>query len=124
MEKIIVPICLFAFTSLVGWILHIKSKADKADVKLVFDEGFNEKVRPLEERVKDLEVSNHFNKTAITDLRTDSAIATERHKMIIDMLENIPSTMDTQYDRIVKLLSDEAQHNRDKFKSLEKRLDK
>lgn len=123
-KEIIIPVCLFIFTSVVGYVIRLKSKADKADVIKIIDDELKGKMNPLDEKVKDLEKICDSNKDKITSLESDNRDIKTRFEMIMSMLESIPATNEEHYKRIEKLISMQDINNKDRFKSLEKRLDK
>ena len=54
-KDFIVPTCLVAFSSFVGWFIRIKAKADKAETINLIESESKDKMKPLEERVAAIE---------------------------------------------------------------------
>jgi len=109
MKDIIIPVCLFIFTSIVGGILHWKSKADKAEIK----EVINIELKPLEDKMEAVQES-------VRTLETKREVSDEKFN---NLLEAIGRNNEISRD-IKNMIEKHDTKNRESFLSIFKILEK
>jgi len=109
MKEIIIPVSLFVFTSIVGGILHWKSRADKAEMK----EVISIEIKPLEDKMEAVQES-------VRTLETKREVSDEKFNNLLDAIgRNNEISRD-----IKKMIEKHDTKNRESFLSIFKILEK
>ena len=108
MKDYVVPICLTVFNvvflGLISWIVKVKAKSDKADVKKIVKEE-------LEDTHKDIT----WVKEAIHDIQLYNQLSAEKSK---NTRRNIQETLEAQGEDFKDFMKTQKLHNDEVLKSL------
>lgn len=102
-KEIIVPACLFGFTSFVGWFIRIKAKADKAETINLIESESKGKMKAIKERLSSVEDSIRTIENS-HDRRFDKMDS--KFDLMMSEMKNQGDSMKRQADHIVKVFQE------------------
>ena len=114
-KEIIIPVCLFIFTSLVAWVLRIKAKADKAEIKDIIAVELKVTMRPLEAKVEDVERTSGYLKAAVNSLETNNKVWEEKFKAILEAMERHSDSLEKFSHKIEEMIERQDDKSSEKF---------
>ena len=125
MEKeIVIPICLILFSLFVGWVLRIKARSDKTEIKELIEAEQKAFMEPVEKRMKEIEQTCHFLQSGIQRLETDKEVEKERSKAMIDALNRNSELFEKFTTKIEAIIEKQDSKYRDNFLLIFDKLEK
>lgn len=99
-----ITIALVIIPFVVGAFNRIKAKADKADLVKLIDDELKGKMKPVENKVKELELTDKYFHEAIRSIETNNKLHEQRFESLLEVMEKHGEVLEKFSEKMEQLV--------------------